>query len=183
MRAIYHRFIGMFDWQRGWLMVYLIGNEAAKAKDHRQAAKLLIHLWAKTNGVHGYLRPNSWFLTKSANTRLNLQTYRLTDFIYFLRSCKEKQLLLKPCREIGQRFEESLRGGNLVQKLVIFRMNNKTIIGFGFRRMRTITQILEDVIHLRYQPHWTTSSSICIFLHILLSLVQYSQRSPCGHLT
>ena len=142
MRAIYHRFIGMFDWQRGWLMVYLIGNEAAKAKDHRQAAKLLIHLWAKTNGVHGYpgadpgfffwggafvscststpinhrffflqntscirkpqvisggcappctlpldppsyLTPNSWFLTKSANTRIRL-TYRLIDFIYFL---------------------------------------------------------------------------------------------------
>ena len=36
-------------------MVYFIGNEAGRAKDHRQAAKLLIHESAKTNGVHGYL--------------------------------------------------------------------------------------------------------------------------------
>ena len=29
-------------------MVYFIGNEAGRAKDHRQAAKLLIHESAKT---------------------------------------------------------------------------------------------------------------------------------------
>ena len=56
---------------------------------------------------------------------------------------------MKPCREIGQRFEESLREGKLVyNKLEIFLMTNKTIIESGFRKMKRIMQILEDVIHL-----------------------------------
>ena len=46
-------------------------------------------------------------------------------------------------------FEESLREGKLVyNKLEIFRMTNKTIIKFGFRKTKRIMQILEDVIHL-----------------------------------
>ena len=57
---------------------------------------------------------------------------------------------MKPCREIGQSFEESLREGKLVyNKLEIFLMTNKTIIEFGFRKMKRIMQIVEDdVIHL-----------------------------------
>ena len=47
-------------------------------------------------------------------------------FIHFSRSiCKEKHLFLKPCREIGQGFEESLRGGNLVRILETFGMNGQ----------------------------------------------------------
>ena len=38
MRAIYHRFDGTFHWKRGWLMVYLIGNEAAWEIDHRSTS-------------------------------------------------------------------------------------------------------------------------------------------------
>ena len=34
-------------------MVYLIGNETARAIDHCQAAKLFIQERAKTNGGHG----------------------------------------------------------------------------------------------------------------------------------
>ena len=38
MRAIYHRFDDTFHWKRGWLMVYLIGNEAAWEIDHRSTS-------------------------------------------------------------------------------------------------------------------------------------------------
>ena len=41
--------------------------------------------------------------------------------------CKDKHLFLKPYREIGQRFEESLPGGKLVQSTEIFGMNNNTL--------------------------------------------------------
>ena len=52
-------------------------------------------------------------------------------------------------------------------------MNNKTfIIEVGFYMMWRIMQILEDGIHLGLQPWWLTSSSICIILHIQLSLIQ-----------
>ena len=51
------------------------------------------------------------------------------DIIYFLRSmCKKKTFLyiyiLKLCRQRGQSLEESLRGGNLIENLQIFRINN-----------------------------------------------------------
>ena len=72
----------------------------------------------------------------------------------------------------GQMFERSLRGGNLVQNLETFWMNNKTIIEFRFHRMQRIMQISEDVIHLYLQPRWITSFSISITLHILLSSIQ-----------
>ena len=45
------------------------------------------------------------------------------NVIYILRSiCKEKisVYILKPCREIGQSFEERLRGGKFVKNLEIF---------------------------------------------------------------
>ena len=51
-------------------------------------------------------------------------------------------------------------------------MNNKKIIEFVFHRMQRIIQLSEDVIHLGLQPRWITPSSICIILHILLSLIQ-----------
>ena len=35
-----------------------------------------------------------------------------------------------------------------ITNLEIFWMTNKTIIEFGFRKMKRIMQILEDVIHL-----------------------------------
>ena len=51
-------------------------------------------------------------------------------------------------------------------------MNNKIIVEFGFHTMLRIMQISEDVIHLDLQPRWITPFSICIILHILLSLDQ-----------
>ena len=52
--------------------------------------------------------------------------------------CKKKTsvYILKPFWEIGQSFEESLRGGELIKNLEIFWRNNKTIIEFGFRMTR-----------------------------------------------
>ena len=38
------------------------------------------------------------------------------DFIYFLTSTCKKYTL-KPCRDLGKRFEESLRGGEVVENL------------------------------------------------------------------
>ena len=75
---------------------------------------------------------------------------------------KASVYILKPCREIGQSFADSLREGKLVKDLELFWMNNKTIniIEFGFLSMWRIMQILVDVIHLG------------INLHILLSLIQ-----------
>ena len=40
------------NWKRGWSIAYLIGNEVVRAIDHRQATRLLIHEWTRTNGVH-----------------------------------------------------------------------------------------------------------------------------------
>ena len=46
--------------------------------------------------------------------------------------CKGKRRVIswKPCRGIGQSFEESLREGNLVKSLEIFWMNDNAIIDF-----------------------------------------------------
>ena len=53
------------------------------------------------------------------------------DIIYFLRSMSKKKTflyiyiyILKLCRQRGQSLEESLRGGNLIENLQIFRINN-----------------------------------------------------------
>ena len=49
------------------------------------------------------------------------------NVIYFLRSiCKEKisVYIIKRCREIGQRFEEILRGRMFVKNLEIFLINS-----------------------------------------------------------
>ena len=50
----------------------------------------------------------------------------------------------------------------------IFRINNKAIIEFGFRRIWRILQISEGVIHLglKLRPLWITPSSIYRILHI-----------------
>ena len=50
-------------------------------------------------------------------------------------------------------------------------MNNKAINELGFRRIRRIRQISEGVIHLGLQPRRITPSSICLILHLLLSLI------------
>ena len=70
-------------------------------------------------------------------------------FIYILRRICKKHLFynLKPCRQIGQSFEESLRRGKHVKNLEIIWMNIKTIIEFGFPMMWRMIWVSEDVIH------------------------------------
>ena len=57
--------------------------------------------------------------------------------IYFLKSSLKKSYvyILKPCREVEQSLEESLRGSKLVKNFEIFRIGRKTVISFGFRVM------------------------------------------------
>ena len=50
-------------------------------------------------------------------------------------------------------------------------MNNKAISEFGFRMIWRIKQISKGVIHFGLRPLWITPSSICLILHILLSLI------------
>ena len=63
---------------------------------------------------------------------------------------KTSTYILKPCLEIGQSFEESLREGKLVKSLEIFEwIINFMIIKFGFLTMWKIMQFSkEDGIHL-----------------------------------
>ena len=49
----------------------------------------------------------------------------------------------------------------------VFRMNNKTVVEFGFRMIWRILQISEVVIQLGLRPLWITPSLICRILQIL----------------
>ena len=144
---------------------------------HNQPALTIFSKWTKTNGLHGYIqRRKSHFLTKSERKKYK-NTFNISfDEIYLLfeEYLQGETSVLKPCREIGQRFEKSLRGGSLVQNLETFWMINKTIVNLAFVGCEELLmQISENVIHLGLQPRWITSSSICgIILHNLLSLIQ-----------
>ena len=139
-------------WKQGWSMVYLPGNEAARAimnwnKWHSQ-------LWSYPETK----KLNFWLNLNRRNARI-YKTYLCLDgrYIYLLfEEChqEKKNICLYP--EIGQSFEESTRG---VKYLDIF-------IEFGFCMMWRI--ILEAVIHLCL----ITYSSICIILYIINSSVK-----------
>ena len=110
------------------------------------------------------------------NARIR-KTYRSIDVINILRSIyKVKLLLVTRCQDIGQNFsEESPREGKLVKNLEIFWMNNKTIIEFGFRMTRRITQISEDVIHHSLSASLENillSQTAQLILHVLLIHVE-----------
>ena len=105
---------------------------------HNQLALTIFSKWTNTNGLHGYIqRRKSYFLTrperKKYKTTLNISFDEI--YLLFEEYLQGETSVLKPCREIGQRFEKSLRGGSLVQNLETFWMINKTVIEFGFRRM------------------------------------------------
>ena len=84
---------------------------------------------------------------------------------------KKSVYILKPCLGIGQRFEESLRGGKLVKNFRVFLVNNKTFIELG--------SLEEWCLSRRFlSTESVTSSVICISLHIILSLIVGNKRSP-----
>ena len=144
---------------------------------HNQLALTIFSKWTKTNGLHGYIqRRKSYFLTKSERKKYK-NTFNISfDEIYLLfeEYLPGETSVLKPCREIGQRFGKTLQGGSLVQNLETFWMINKTIVNLAFVGCEELLmQTSENVIHLGLQPRWITSSSICgIILHNLLSLIQ-----------
>ena len=144
---------------------------------HNQLALTIFSKWTNTNGLHGYIqRRKSYFLTRPERKKYKNTLNISFDEIYLLfeEYLQGETSVLKPCREIGQRFEKSLQGGSLVQNLETFWMINKTIVNLVFVGCEELLmQISENVIHLGLQPRWTTSSSICgIILHNLLSLIQ-----------
>ena len=106
MRAIYHPINGIFAWKRGWSMVYLPG-------------RLLGQQWTKKNGVHGYQRRSSWIF--DYNWTKEIQEYakhiaRWVLSIVWGVSARKKTSVWYPklCRERGQSFKESLRGGSII---------------------------------------------------------------------
>ena len=54
----------------------------------------------------------------------------------------------------------------------LFWMNNKAVNEFGFCRIWRIKKIPEGVIYLGLWPRWIPPSSICLIIHILLSLIR-----------
>ena len=160
MRTIYHRFDDIFDWKRGRSMVYWLET------------RLLVQKWTKKMAFTAIRRRNSWTSVLNWTEEIQECANILLDGFYLLfeKYLQEKTsvYILKPCREIGQSFEKSLRGGKHVKNWQIFWINKNC------RKMWRIMQITEDVIHLGLQPRarWITSSSICIILHLLLSLIQ-----------
>ena len=78
--------------------------------------------------------------------------------------------ILKPCLEIGQSFEESLREGKLVKSLEIFESIIK-LYDYQIRLPYNVKNYA-DLEGGWYPPRSITSSSICIILHILHGLIQ-----------
>ena len=137
MRARYHRFDGIFVGKQGWSMVYLHGNEAAWAIPLSRSCDL---------AVYSRVNYKKWLPRLSED--------EIAQFWYWTEEIKENANL-KPCQEIGKRFEECLREGNFLKNLEIFLINNKAIIEFGFLMTWRIMLISEDVIHL---DRWKNST-------------------------
>ena len=147
MRAIYHRFDGVFDWKRGWsiiIYIYCPGNEAAYwAREHCLtsfpcAALQAVFSWGNLkSGPMAIRRRNSWISDQKWTEKMKEYAKQLARWL-FLRSIRKKKTslyLLKPCREIGQSFEEIQSGGKLVKMVETFWMNIKTITEFCFYMM------------------------------------------------
>ena len=97
-----------------------------------QLALTIFSKWTKTNGLHGYIQRQKSERKKYKNT-LNISFDEI--YLLFEEYLQGETSVLKPCREIGQRFEKTLQGGSLVQNLETFWIINKTVIEFGFRRI------------------------------------------------
>ena len=133
---------------RFWLV------KAAHIINHNQL--LLMKYW--TNDI------------KSAARRKLLNRWHQND----VKSAAHRRLLNRSPRKPGERVvlfwwaeKQRAKWRNSFKNGEIFWMNNKAIIEFGFRRIRRILQISEDVIHLGLRPLWITPSLICRILHIL----------------
>ena len=132
-------------WKQGWSMVYLPGNEAARAIMNWNKWRSQLWSYPETKKL------NLWLNLNRRNARM-YKTYLCLDgrYIYLLfEECHQEKKNICLYTEIGQSSEESTRGDKLVKYLDIF-------IEFGFCMMWRI--ILEAVIHL------------CLIINILLDL-------------
>ena len=135
-----------------------------------QLALTIFSKWTKTNGLHGYIQRQKSERKKYKNT-LNISFDEI--YLLFEEYLQGETTVLKPCREIGQRFEKNLRGGSLVQNLETFWMINKTIIEFGFRRM---WRIIKADVGECYPPRPSASVD-----NILLDLRHNSSQPTQPH--
>ena len=135
----------IFDWKRGCL-----GKSELNNGDHGYSKTKKLNFWLKLNGRNARIR----------------KPFCSMDLILFDEYLQDKTsvYILKACREIGQRFEKSLRGGKHVKNLEILWMNNKTIIEFGCRTMWRIRQISVDniLLDLHNSSHPTQPHSIVV---------------------
>ena len=96
------------------------------------------------------------FLPKTERKKCK-NTQNIADVIEEYLQEKTSVYILRPCWEIGQGFEESLRGGKLVKNLEIFWMNNKTInSAFVWMLSALVDNILLD---LHNSSHHTQATS------------------------
>ena len=89
----------------------------------RELEKIAFKAIRKRNGW-----PNLWLKRNGRNHygRISKTYCSIEEYLPLKKIC----LILKPCREIAQSFEESLRWGRLVKNLEILWMKNNIIIKF-----------------------------------------------------
>ena len=104
--------------------------------------RLSINLVTSRRGLQVVYSQMNWKKPR----RLRLFEDETAEFLLF---AERKNICLYPetCREIGEKIEESLRGGKIVKSFQIFEC---IIIEFGFRMMWRIMPL----------PRWITVSSI-----------------------
>ena len=163
------RLINIFAWKRGCL-----SNRPSTNLVYR-GGRRAVYLWVNEKTWRSELSEediadffdftDEWTKKKRENTQESHNAYYSMDVVCLLRSfCTKKDVCLypKPCQETDQSFYESLRGGNLFKDLTYFeriKNNYQILLSYGEK--------------LRLQPRWIISTtSICIILHVTLSLIQ-----------
>ena len=111
-------------------------------------------------------------MNKTEQTKWQKRKNILLDGCYFIQGagiCKKKATvyILKTCREIGQSFEESVRGG----KKKYFEWIIKQLLNSAFMWCEEFCRSRTDVIHIGMKHWWITSPLICIILHIVLNVI------------
>ena len=171
MRAIFHwwyiyletRLIdGILDWKRGRM-----GNRPLINLVSRRSWLAVYSQWTKKWRSRPSEDEVAEFQAKTAQNKCKNKQNISLDGSYLLFRCIRKEKHLFTSSNRAEKYATILRWRKLVKNGEIFRMNNKTIIEFGFRMMWRIMQISEDAIHLGLQLRWITSFSSCIILHIV----------------
>ena len=164
MRTIYHRFDDIFDWKRGWSMVYLIGNEADRW-----------YIWLETRLI-GQKWTEKWplqlfedeiaellFWTEWKKFK-NAQTYCSMDFIFFLRIiCKKKRLFisLNRAEKYAKVLKKDCEEVSMLRTDKYFELITTVVRCEELCRSRRML----STEGLQPRARWITSSSICYSSH------------------